>query len=144
VACSTFFQTGVARLANTSTSTDAYILCHLLLINPLFTTCKATMAESLASLAAWPRNTVARMTSEPSHVTTAAVEVLAAGIAATTPDAEGRQSRHAEGTEAQSKAHFEAFVTSLNSVASPLMGETERSGQCHLRWLFGAPTDVLL
>jgi len=69
------------------------------------------------------------MTSEPSHVTTAAVEALAAGIAATTPDAEGRQSRHAEGAEAPSKAHFEAIVTSLNSVVSPLMGETERSGQ---------------
>jgi len=49
VACSSFFQTGVARLATTSTSTDAYILCHMLLKNPLFTTCKATMAESLAS-----------------------------------------------------------------------------------------------
>ena len=87
MASSTFVQTGVARQATSSTFTDAYISRHLLLINPLFTTCKATMAEILASSAAWPRKAVAHMTSEPSHAMTAAVEVLAAGIAATTLDA---------------------------------------------------------
>jgi len=118
---STFVQTWAPRLVTTSTPTDAYILRHPLLNNPLFTSFKATMAEILASSAISAREAVARVKPELSHAVTAAVEAVAAGSAATTLDTEGRLRRQAEQTAAQSKAHFDVTFASLNSLVSQLV-----------------------